>query len=143
MVQAAIPRQGIVTRTLLLRRTLQPRSPRIRRFRPSPLRLFVSDQAKAIQTPFRSYVLRTIHRRAIAEIGSSLKSAEVSTWSQPDEPGHPILLLTIIAGAKRSELNRVRKVMLAEIAEAALRWTDSQRSDYSERIYFELGTANT
>ena len=114
---------------------------RIRRLRSSPLRLLVSDQAKALLSPFRSYVLLTIHQQAIAELGSTLESAQVSAWSHPDEPGDPILLLTVIADADRSELNRARKVILAEIAEAALRWTDSQRNDYSEKIYFELGTA--
>lgn len=83
-----------------------------------------------------------IHQLAITEIGSALESAEVSAWRQPDEPGDPILLLTMIADADRPKLDRARKGILAEIAEAALRWTDSQRNDYSEKMYFELGTAD-
>ena len=140
MVQLAIPRPGVLIGSSLTRRPSWPRRQRLKRFRVSPLRLVASGEAKALQTPFRRHVLITIHQLAIAELGSTLESAEVSAWSQPDEAGDPILLLTMIADANRSELNRARKVILAKIAEAALRWSDRQRNDYSEKIYFELGT---
>ena len=79
-----------------------------------------------------------IYAVARNELGSSLESALVSTWSQPGEPDSMILLLTITAKVDREKLRQARKTILAKIAEEASSWSNEQKKDYSEKIYFEL-----
>ena len=91
-----------------------------------------------LRTPFRAYVLQTIHNIAITELGSSLISSVVSTWIHPNEPDNAILLLSIEADAQKSDLRRVRKAILHTIAEESITWAEEEKKDYSQRIYFEL-----
>jgi len=82
--------------------------------------------------------LQTIHDVAKKELGPALESAVVSTWSDPEEEDSDILLLSMDAKADRQELKRVQDVIFSEIAKEAINWTDQEKKDYSERIYFDL-----
>lgn len=95
-------------------------------------------EEKNLLTPFRNQVLRSIYEVADSELGSSVASAEISTWSAPEEDSSPILLLSIVADAGGDEFRRVRKAILAAIAEESSSWSDEEKRDYSEKIYFEL-----
>ncbi len=142
MLQEAITRPGTIIRHIDGRRSSPSRSMQISRYRHSSGHLFFSRAAKALRNAFRTYALRTIHSVAREELGSSLESALVSTWSQPGEPDSTILLLSITAILPRKDdrekLRQVRKAILAKIAEEASSWSDEQKKDYSEKIYFEL-----
>ena len=108
------------------------------RCRRLPIRLFFPVEAKVLRTTFRASVLQTIYEVARDELGSSLVSAVVSTWKDPEEPVPPILILSIIAESERAELKRARFAILNTIASESVSWTEKQKSDYSKTIYFEL-----
>ena len=100
--------------------------------------LYWTREARALRTKFRKRGLETIIEAAKTQLGPSIKSAIVSTWSQPGESDSTILLLSITARVDRTELRRVRKAILAAIADEASAWTDEERQDYGKRFYFEL-----
>ena len=104
----------------------------------SGLSLFFPRDARALRTPFRSYALHLLYWAAQAELGRSLRSATVSTWSEPGEADSQILLLSILADVDETEIERVRDVVLIAISEEAKGWSDDERQDYSRRVYFEL-----
>lgn len=108
------------------------------RFESLPPLLFFPIEARVLHTRFRAHALRTIYGVAREELGLSLESALVSTWSQPGEAGSTILLLSITAKVDREKLRQVHKAILAKVAEEASFWSDEQKKDYSEKIYFEL-----
>lgn len=97
-----------------------------------------SPETEELLTPFRARVLKRIHNVAKRELGSSLESATVSPWLDPEEPVPPILLLSIIADVDRAELRRVRQTILDAIAEEASSWTEEHKKDYSKTIYFDI-----
>ena len=107
------------------------------RRRPS-VRLFFPLEAKLLRTPFRARALETVYETARADLGANLKSALVTTWNHPGEPDSTILLLVIAAEADRARLAQVRMAILTTISEQAQSWSEGQRKDYSERVYFEL-----
>ena len=59
-------------------------------------------------------------------------------WSEPGETESETLLLSILADADETELERVRDVVLVAISEEAQGWSADERHDYSRRVYFEL-----
>lgn len=136
MLQEAILRPNTYARPIETRHLLKRQRPR--RYRTSSPSLFFSNKAKALRTRFRTKALQLIYDRASNELGSSVASAEVSTWSAPEEDSSPILLLSVVANAGGDELRRVRKAILAAIAEESSSWSDEEKRDYSEKIYFEL-----
>ena len=103
-----------------------------------PIRLFFPVEAKVLRTAFRAFVLQTIYEVASDDLGSSLVSAAVSTWKDPEEPVPPILILSIVANSDRAELKRARYGILNTIASESVSWSEKQKTDYSKTIYFEL-----
>jgi hypothetical protein len=97
-----------------------------------------SQEARALQTPFRIGVLRTIYRAVRDETGKELRSASVSTWSQPGEPDSATLLLSILADVDRNRSGSLRRKALNEIAREASSWTEEERRDYAQTIDFEV-----
>ena len=104
----------------------------------SRLSLFFPREAMALRTQFRSSALHLLYWAAQAELGRYLRSATVSMWSEPGETESETLLLSILADADETELERVRDVVLVAISEEAKGWSADERHDYSRRVYFEL-----
>ena len=142
MLQEAITRPGTIIRHIDSRRSSPSRPRWINHYRHSSSHLFFTRAAKALRTAFRVYAMRTIYAVARNELGSSLESALVSTWSQPGEPDSTILQLSITAKVDREKLRHARKAILAKISEEASSWSDEQKKDYSEKIYFELASVD-
>ena len=135
MAQSAIARHGLGMGAGASKGSPNLSFVRRRRF---PIWLFFPFDAKVLRTTFRASVLQTIYEVARDELGSSLVSAVVSTWKDPEEPVPPILILSIIAESERAELKRARFAILNTIASESVSWTEKQKSDYSKTIYFEL-----
>ena len=100
--------------------------------------LVFPKEVRALQTPFRSHALHLMYGTALSELGKRMRSATVSTWSEPGEADSEILLLGILADADVTRLDTVRESMLTSISKEAAGWTEEERQDYSRHIYFEL-----
>ncbi len=102
------------------------------------LRLFFPRETWALRTQFRIYALQFLYGIAEAELGSRLRSASVSMWSQPGEEDSEHLVLTIAADTDWAALNPIRDNMITAVCEEAENWTEEDRHDYAKRVYFEL-----
>lgn len=142
MVQVAIPRPGIIRRNVESKRLSRLKRQRLHRRRSSLSQLTFLKKSKTLLTPFLTQVIQKKYNVAKAELGSSIKSAIVSTWSNPEEPVPPILLLSIVSDVDRTEIRRVRKVILEAIVKEASSWKEAEKEDYSKMIYFELMPAD-
>ncbi len=136
MAQVSAMQMNRLPRAVSLRAEVQSR----RVPRPA-VRLFFPIQARALRTSFRAEVLHTIYSAAANELGGSLVSGSVTTWSQPDEADSTVLVLDIVTDTDRAELERVSRSILDAIAKEAESWTDAEKQDYSQRITFTLGVS--
>lgn len=101
-------------------------------------RLYYPKDAIPLRTPFRDSVLHRIYESAKKELGDSLKSVDISTWQSYDEDDSPILLLTFWTDADQSERLEVEQTVFGVIGEESKSWSEMQKKDYSETIYFGL-----
>ena len=99
-------------------------------------RLYYPKDAVPLRTPFRDSVLHGIYESAQRELGNSLKSVDISTWQSYDEDDSPILLLTFWTDADKSERLRADKAIAELVSEMSARWSDIEKKDYGETIYF-------
>jgi hypothetical protein len=113
-------------------------TPKVRLRTGATPRLYYPKDAIPLRTPFRDSVLHTIYESAQRELRKSLKSVDISTWQSYDEDDSPILLLTFWTDAEQSERLQVEKTVIDAIVEESKSWSDMQKKDYSETIYFGL-----
>jgi hypothetical protein len=99
--------------------------------------MIFSKEAKSLLTPFRAEALETIYKAAKSELGMSMRSAYVFMWDDPEE-SNEVFVLRMLAKADREKLKGVFKSILDAVADKSAHWTELQKKDYSEKIYFEL-----
>ena len=102
----------------------------------------VSLEAQELLTTFRENTLRLLYYLAKRELGRSFESASVSTKTAPGEPKGTVLLSSIRVRANKDRVKQVRQVSLSRIASKAISWSDFERIDYIQFIYFELNEAD-
>ena len=113
-------------------------APKARRHATNAPRLYYPKDAIPLRTPFRASVIQTIYEFAQKELRDALKSVDISTWQSYHEDDSPILLLTFWTDADQSERLRVEATVIDAIIEKSKSWSDMQKKDYSETIYFGL-----
>ena len=116
--------------------------PKARRYAANAPRLYYPKDAIPLRTSFRDSVLQTIYEFAQKELGNALKSVVISTWNSHDEPVPPILLLTFWTDADKNERLRAEGMIIEAVIEESMDWSDAQRKDYAETIYFGVEPIN-
>ena len=111
-------------------------APKARRPSATAPRLYYPKDAVPLRTSFRDSVIQTIHEFAQEKLGDNLKSVDISTWQSYDEADSPILLLTFWSDADKSERLRVDNAIAEFVSEMSDRWSDIEKKDYGETIYF-------
>ena len=112
-----------ITRPRAVKRKVEKRRGILKRQRPNrhrePLpRLVFLEEAQPLLTPFLTETFQMIYQVAKGDLGSSLKSARVSTWIEAeDENPEEVLVLSMIADKGWSELGRMQKKILDKIAQ--------------------------
>ena len=111
-------------------------APKVRRKATRAPRLFYPTDAIPLRSPFRDSVLHAIYESAQEELGDALKSVVVSTWQSYDEDDSPILLLTFWTDADNTERMRADRVLTGLVSQMFDSWSEGERKEYSETIYF-------
>ena len=106
--------------------------------RHAPLLLYYPMDAKVLRTPFRAGVLQLIHEIARQELGSRMVSALVQASTDPDDPTHIRLLLSIWADLDKREWHEADKAISKAVFEQEASWTEDQKADYLKMIDFEI-----
>ncbi len=91
-----------------------------------------------MRTRFRDTVLNYIYRTTLGLSEGRLKSAEVSISSQPDEEDSLTLELTLTIDSDWEFIRKLGHDILVKIGEWSKEWSDEERDDYAQRIYFGL-----
>ena len=110
--------------------------PKLRRQATKAPRLYYPSDTVPLRTPFRDSVVQVIYEFALEELGDTLESVTISTWQSYDEPDSPILLLTFWSDVNKSERLRVDNAIAEFVAEMSNSWSDIEKKDYGETIYF-------
>ena len=111
-------------------------APKVRRQAARVPRLYYPSDAIPLRTPFRDSVVQVIYEFALEELRDALESVTISTWQSYDEDDSPILLLTFWTDADKSERLRVDNAIAELVSEMSDRWSEIEKKDYGETIYF-------
>ena len=111
-------------------------APKVRRPMTTAPLLYYPNDALPLRTPFRDSVVQMIYEFGQAELGDTLQSVTISTWQSYNEPDSPILLVTFWTHSDKPERLRVDKAISELVAEMSASWSDIEKKDYGETIYF-------
>ena len=104
----------------------------------SPSCLTFTEEAAALRTHFRDYVLQTIFELAKAEVGDALKTADVIVERDYEEPALPRLVLCLWADIDVSEWRRANRKVSKAILNESSYWFEVEREEYIKMIGFSL-----
>ncbi len=108
----------------------------------SPTCLTFTEEAAALRTHFRDYVLQTVFEVAKAEVGDALKMADVIVERDHDEPELPRLMLCLWADVGVDEWRRATKAIDKAVSEESSKWFELEKKEYREIIGHDLMTLN-
>ena len=92
----------------------------------------------AILNPFRKRVITYIFLTARGLSQGRLDSAEVSISSISDQDAVFALDLTLTIDADWTFIKRLRRNVLGKVSEWSEEWSDDEKREYGERIYFGI-----
>ena len=100
--------------------------------------LRVHPDAARLRTPFRDAVCSLILRRASEIADPEPVSAELTTWSHPDEENTPTLVLTVFINTDWEGVKNARRDILNRMRRVSRDWSAPEKEDYQKRIHFEV-----
>lgn len=115
-----------------------PTSEDLRALKSTPKCLTFTNEAAALRTHFRDYVLQTIFEVAKSEVGKALKTADVIVERDYYEPEPPRLMLCLWADIAVAERRRADKVIIEAIIQESSGWFEVEKEDYRKTIGYDL-----
>ena len=116
-----------------------PQSPIARGRRPISIR-FSDATARRLVSGFVRYAVRTLVGLSAAEVGaSSFREAIVSSWQSPDEPGPPVVVVSVLAVVESEEAARAQRATFERLAALARAdWTTAEIEEYRTTIRYSI-----